>query len=101
MIVEPLIEVLKIPPFDVNTYLVICPETAQTAVIDPAGEPLRILALAEGKGARIKLILNTHGHADHVQANAALRQDHRGAGVHACRRRPFFHRSAASRPHRA
>ena len=74
MTAEPRIEVLKIPPFDVNTYLVICPDTDQAAVIDPAGEPERILALAGGKKARIALILNTHGHADHVQANAPIQQ---------------------------
>lgn len=74
MQIGPRIEVLKIPPFDVNTYLIICPETAHAAVIDPAGQPEQILALAEQNGARITMILNTHGHADHVQANAAIKQ---------------------------
>jgi hydroxyacylglutathione hydrolase len=73
MAIEPLIHTLKIPPFEVNTYLVVCPETGQAAVIDPAGQPERILALANAVGARVVLILDTHGHADHVQANAVLK----------------------------
>ncbi len=73
MTVEPVIHSLTIPPFDVHTYLVMCPETHQAAVIDPAGQPERILALAREIGAQVVLILNTHGHADHVQANAALK----------------------------
>ena len=74
MTTEPVIHSLSIPPFDVNTYLVVCPETKEAAVIDPAGQPERILALAEEVDARVVMILDTHGHADHVQANAALRQ---------------------------
>jgi hydroxyacylglutathione hydrolase len=73
MATEPLIHSLRIPPFEVNTYLVICPETHEAAVIDPAGQPERILALAKEAGARVVMILDTHGHADHVQANAALK----------------------------
>ena len=73
MTIEPIIHWLRIPPFDVNAYLIICPQTRAAAVIDPAGQPERILALAADQEARVALILNTHGHADHVQANAALK----------------------------
>lgn len=74
MSLSPIVETLSIPPYDVNTYLVICPQTRRAAVIDPAGEPDRILDAAASHGARVLLILHTHGHADHVQAAAALRE---------------------------
>ena len=81
MAVEPIVASLKIPPFEVNTYIVVCPQTGASAVIDPAGEPERILALIKEKSAHITLILNTHGHADHVQANEALK---RASGAPVC-----------------
>lgn len=73
MPLSPIIETLRIPPYDVNTYLVVCPETREAAVIDPAGESERILATAAAHAARVVVVLNTHGHADHVQANVELK----------------------------
>ena len=68
-----LVEHLAIPPFEVNCYLVICARTRQAVVIDPAGEPDRILSLVRSADAAVRYLLTTHGHADHVQANPALR----------------------------
>lgn len=59
--------------FRVNTYLVSCRETGEGVVIDPGGEPDRILAAIQAAGLTIKYILNTHGHADHLLANQKLR----------------------------
>jgi glyoxylase-like metal-dependent hydrolase (beta-lactamase superfamily II) len=42
-------------------------------IIDPAGEEGRILAALEEEGIRVSYILNTHGHADHVMGNDALK----------------------------
>jgi len=59
-------------PWDVCTYLVGCEETGRAMVIDPGGEPEAILAQARTDGLAIELIVNTHGHADHTAANAAI-----------------------------
>ena len=61
-------------PFQVNTYVVVCPQTGQSAIIDPAGDPESLLAILEERAATAVMILNTHGHPDHVLANAALRE---------------------------
>ena len=69
------ITIIRLPlgPFRVNTYLVICRSTGQAAIIDPAGEPQTIIDALDRAAATPCLILNTHGHPDHVLANAALR----------------------------
>jgi glyoxylase-like metal-dependent hydrolase (beta-lactamase superfamily II) len=69
-----LIRRLVIGAYVVNTYLVACPETFEGVVIDPAGEPEKIIRKVEKEKIRIKYILNTHGHADHVAANKNLRK---------------------------
>lgn len=68
------LEVLEVGPAAANCYLVICQETGQAAVIDPGGEPERILAAIEKRGANVQYIINTHGHADHIAANAAVKE---------------------------
>jgi glyoxylase-like metal-dependent hydrolase (beta-lactamase superfamily II) len=54
-------------------YLLGCEETKMAAVIDPGGNPERILAAAKAEGLTIKTIINTHGHPDHDCANGPLK----------------------------
>ncbi len=69
------IEIRQIPigPFEVFTYLVICPLTKEGVVIDPAGDEDMLASIIEAEGVKIKYILNTHGHADHVLGNEELK----------------------------
>ena len=71
---DVIIKQIPIGPFGVMTYLVACPETKEAVVIDPAGEEERIKALIDQNGYKVKFILNTHGHADHVVANERLKK---------------------------
>jgi hydroxyacylglutathione hydrolase len=64
---------ISVGPLQVLTYLVACPRTKEAVIIDPAGEEERISALVEEEGVKVKYILNTHGHADHVLANESLK----------------------------
>ncbi len=62
----------RIPTFGDNyTYLVICDETSEAAIIDaPEEDP--VVARVDATGARVKLILSTHHHFDHSMANPQL-----------------------------
>lgn len=55
-----------------NCYLVGCEETKEGVVIDPGDEAERILAEIEAEGLKVKYILNTHAHFDHIMANGPL-----------------------------
>ncbi len=56
-----------------NCYLLHDPATKIGVVIDPGGENLQPLLAEIGRHEmQISYILNTHGHFDHVAANAAL-----------------------------
>ncbi|TDA64474.1 MAG: MBL fold metallo-hydrolase [Clostridia bacterium] len=68
------LEVLEVGPAAANCYLVICQVTGRAAVIDPGGEPGRILAAVEKHKAQVEYIINTHGHADHIAADAAIKE---------------------------
>lgn len=59
-------------PLQVFTYLVRCPATRAAVIIDPGGEEEAVAAWVEREGARVELILNTHGHSDHVAGNQRL-----------------------------
>jgi hydroxyacylglutathione hydrolase len=69
-----IIRQIPLGDFEVFTYIVACPETKEAAVIDPAGEDQKIFSLIKEEGFRVKYILNTHGHADHVLANQELKK---------------------------
>jgi len=53
-----------------NCYIVGCEETHEGVVIDPGGNPKRILKAIEESGLTIRYVLNTHCHFDHMGANA-------------------------------
>ena len=64
---------LPLGQLETNCYLV-ADEDGNTAVIDPAAAPERILQTARDSGLTIQAILLTHGHFDHVGAVAGLTQ---------------------------
>lgn len=69
------IKITRLPlgPFMVITYIVMCRETGLSIIIDPAGEPQTIIGALERENATPLSICNTHGHPDHVLANASLK----------------------------
>jgi hydroxyacylglutathione hydrolase len=55
-----------------NCYIVGCEETKEGAIVDPGGNPERILAAVKRYGLAIQYVLNTHAHFDHTDANGAI-----------------------------
>ena len=66
---------MPLGPLQANCFIVGCEETRQAAAIDPGGDAHRILASLEKDNLQLSLILNTHGHFDHVGANMDLKKD--------------------------
>lgn len=67
-----ILERLAVGPLQVNCFIVACPETLEAAVIDPGDEGERILEAAQNQNLKVRLIINTHGHFDHIGANQFL-----------------------------
>jgi glyoxylase-like metal-dependent hydrolase (beta-lactamase superfamily II) len=61
-------------PFEENTYVVWRAGGSDALVIDPGLDPESILDCLRDEGLRPAAILNTHGHADHIAGNAALKE---------------------------
>ncbi|MCD6364103.1 MAG: MBL fold metallo-hydrolase [Synergistetes bacterium] len=57
-----------------NTYLLIDDSEGKAIVIDPGGDPSPIIDFLQESGADLLYILNTHGHADHIAGNGALKE---------------------------
>ena len=69
-----IIKKLSVGPIQANCFILGCEKTKEAAVIDPGDEADRILlTLAESK-LKVKYIINTHGHFDHVGANKRLKE---------------------------
>ena len=69
-----ILEVLEVGSFMSNCYLIGCPETLEGVVIDPGAEGKRIIKKAAELRLKIKYIINTHGHIDHIGANSIVKE---------------------------
>jgi glyoxylase-like metal-dependent hydrolase (beta-lactamase superfamily II) len=56
------------------SYLLGCGGRAAAAVVDPLGDLTPYLSAAEATGMRIRYVIDTHLHADHLSAGRALAQ---------------------------
>ncbi len=57
---------------EANCYLVTCPRTRATLIVDPGAEGERILAQVAKLGGEVVGILHTHGHFDHINATETV-----------------------------
>lgn len=57
---------LVVGPYQTNCYILACKDTLEGVVIDPGDEVLRITKEVSQNGIRVRHILITHGHIDHV-----------------------------------
>ncbi|MBP7868205.1 MAG: MBL fold metallo-hydrolase [Acidobacteria bacterium] len=72
MNIDPILECLTVGVLQANCWIVGCPRTREAVVIDPGGEAPRILERVRSTGLKPVLVVNTHGHIDHVAANAEV-----------------------------
>lgn len=69
-----IVEVFTLGELQANCYLVACEKTGKAMVIDAGGDPAAVIRTANRRKLTIELIVNTHGHVDHMAGNARLRQ---------------------------
>jgi hydroxyacylglutathione hydrolase len=65
---------IAIGPMMNFVYLLGCRETREAAVVDPAWDAAAILKIAQESDLKIRHILMTHGHPDHINALEPLLQ---------------------------
>lgn len=66
------VAVVPVTPFAQNASVLRCPDTGRGALVDPGGEPERLLEAAQGLEVELEVILLTHGHVDHAGAAGHL-----------------------------
>ena len=65
---------LTLGPLATNCYLVWEDGGTAALLVDCAGSARDILREAEGRGLAIRVIVNTHGHTDHIESLAGLKE---------------------------
>jgi len=65
-------ELVIVGALETNCYLVYCEETRACAVIDPGADHEKIIASVADLELKPVVVLNTHGHVDHIGANSDI-----------------------------
>lgn len=65
---------LKVGSMENFCYIIGDEETRNAVVVDPHGEIDRIMDFVESQGLKVKYIINTHTHWDHVAGNEELKK---------------------------
>jgi glyoxylase-like metal-dependent hydrolase (beta-lactamase superfamily II) len=76
-----ILERIVVGNLDTNCYIFGSAKEKEVVIIDPGGSPELILSVLYGLTARVRYIINTHGHMDHIAAN---RQIKRRTGAEIC-----------------
>ena len=79
------IQTFNVGMLSTNCYVVNCPETKEAIIIDPGldatQEADQIVRYVDANALKVKFIVNTHGHHDHIRGDALLKKKY---GVPIC-----------------
>jgi glyoxylase-like metal-dependent hydrolase (beta-lactamase superfamily II) len=67
------IETIVVGALETNCYLVYDSNTREAAVIDPGAEPKKITHAVAELDLKPVMLINTHGHVDHIGANKQIK----------------------------
>lgn len=68
------VKMLVVGPLEANCFLIYSQDTKETVVVDPGADPQKIQQEIADNGLKPILIVNTHGHVDHIAANGAIKK---------------------------
>jgi hydroxyacylglutathione hydrolase len=57
------------------SYLIFCPSTSSGIAVDPSFGPEDLLAAAQERHIAIEMLVDTHGHRDHIAGNALILEE--------------------------
>jgi hydroxyacylglutathione hydrolase len=66
------LETVVVGPLQENSYVVACEDAREAVIIDPGAEAERIYQVITLQGFKLKYVLNTHGHIDHIGGVAEI-----------------------------
>jgi hydroxyacylglutathione hydrolase len=79
------IQTFNVGMLSTNCYVVNCPETKEAIIIDPgfdaSHEAEQIVRYVDERTLKVKFIVNTHGHSDHILGDIVLKRKY---GVPIC-----------------
>ena len=64
-----------LPSFDTNTYLVWDEDSMEAMLIDVAAPSQEIIIEIKSLNLKLKFLINTHGHGDHIGGNKLIKQN--------------------------
>lgn len=70
-----IIETFTVGPLQCNCSIIACPETKEAIIVDPGGDAPEIKRRVKAAGLKVKYLVHTHAHFDHIGATAELKRD--------------------------
>ncbi len=70
------VTVIPVGPLQMNSVLLTAqgPNGLETILVDPGGDPQKLLRAVQDSGGTLTALLATHGHFDHVEGAAAIQE---------------------------
>ena len=69
-----IVKSLVVGPIQTNCFLIGDENTGQGSIVDPGGDPEKILSALADTNLEVKFMIATHGHFDHVAAIPSLKE---------------------------
>ena len=67
------IRTMPVGAYQCNCSIISCPETKEAVIVDPGADGDKILAQVEEHGLKVRYILHTHAHLDHIGATGTVK----------------------------
>jgi glyoxylase-like metal-dependent hydrolase (beta-lactamase superfamily II) len=69
-----LLETFPVGDFECNCSVLGCPDTKEAMVVDPGGEPERVLEVVRHYDLTVKWVVHTHAHLDHIAGTREVKE---------------------------